>query len=454
MAKITILVQSSGILSQDTIVLDQQNVVDKLNIPTNQALTLRFGSLRTQVRVVPVSTAGGLRISESLAYHYGLRHGTKLRTRYNAASQTLIIGPLLGVLVSRIRSDSPDAPFGSSTAFCKELTEACGNEGAFVYFFTAQGIASGNESIQGWFYHGGSWSQHAFPVPNVVYNRLTTRKLENKPSVQQFMKEVKSRYNTTIFNEKYLNKTEVFDALKKDPGLVLSLPESHLFRSYQQLKAMSERYQTVFIKPITGSLGKGIIRISRQSGQSYICHFSGVNTTRKQNYSSLPGVFRAISGKVKSRRYQIQQGLNLIRINSHPVDFRALVQRNERGEWAVTSIVARIAGNDHFVSNLARGGSLSKVKDALIRSNLSNARVRQTNNQLRAIALQIAAGIEAHIKGHFAELGIDLAVDASGKVWLLEVNSKPAKNDAPLSEDKIRPSVRQIVQYVRYLTGF
>lgn len=80
-----------------------------------------------------------------------------------------------------------------------------------------------------------------------------------------------------------------------------------------------------------------------------------------------------MSGKMKTTRYQIQQGLTLIDNSGRPVDFRALVQKNRTGKWSVTSIVARIAGGSHYVSNLARGGSLSTVKDAVAKTQLSGS---------------------------------------------------------------------------------
>ena len=77
------------------------------------------------------------------------------------------------------------------------------------------------------------------------------------------------------------------------------------------------------------------------------------------------------------------------------------------------------------------------------------------SSRLQQAALLIAKGIETHIPAHFGELGIDLAIDASGRVWLLEVNSKPSKNDnTPLNDNKIRPSVRMVIQYSRFLSGF
>jgi len=155
-------------------------------------------------------------------------------------------------------------------------------------------------------------------------------------------------------------------------------------------------------------------------------------------------------------RYQIQQGLQLIEIQKRPVDFRALVQKNASGKWTLTSIVARTAGNDHFVSNLARGGTLSTALEAVTKSDLQSGIGRnEAVHRLQQAAVNIARGIDEQIPAHFGELGIDLALDTGGRVWLLEVNSKPSKSDnTPLHENKIRPSVRMMLQYSRFLSGF
>ncbi|GAA3401675.1 YheC/YheD family protein [Paenibacillus hodogayensis] len=452
--KMSIHVQGMGGLLQDLTIVLGDRAARSHKIPTGGTVTLQFGASKHQVKVVSASHLDGLRISESFARRLGLHHGALVSLRYRASSRTLALGPVIGVMMSRVYPGSPDRPFGTNTAFCKELVETCQTYGAFVYFFTADSLPAGQQTVEGWTY-SGRWHKADFPIADVVYNRLTTRKLENSSSVQQFMKEVKLRYGTTVFNEKYLDKTDVFDALKQDGSLARYLPESHLFKNYQMLKSMSARHPVIFLKPITGSLGKGIIRIGRVGNQSYTCQTTSLNGTVRQTFPTIEAVFSSISSKLKQRRYQIQQGLHLIEANGRPVDFRALVQRNNLGTWGITSVVARIAGSNHFVSNLARGGSLSKVKEALAKTNLAPAQQRNASVQLRKAALDIAKGIETQVKGHFGELGVDLAVDTHGKVWLLEVNSKPSKNDGtPLAEGAIRPSVKQTVQYARFLAGF
>ncbi|WP_028548105.1 YheC/YheD family endospore coat-associated protein [Paenibacillus sp. UNC451MF] len=451
--KVTIKISNASSSLDDNTLILSDIVRKKWKIPVQTPLTLCFGSAKHEVKVVTTTLADVLRIHASIAALWGLSHGDSLCLQYKANDQTLHIGPLIGVLISRINSVNVEKPFGSTTAFYRELNDTCRLFGASICFITPDELNDQSQTVNGWRYTG-KWEQRTFPMPHVIYNRLTSRKLENRDNVQQFFRHAKTQHQAILFNEKYLNKTEVFDALNNATELHKYLPESHLLRNFEILKSMCAKYPVIFLKPVTGSLGKGIIRVTRQADLSYVGHFTNLNGARKQSFPSLSRFFSAISGKIKQQRYQIQQGLDLICIEGQPLDFRALVQRNELGEWEVTSIVARIAGNQQFVSNLARGGRLSTVKDALEHSHSTAA--AGCAPKLRRAALLIANGIEKHISAHFAELGIDLAVDTQGRIWLLEVNSKPSKEDnTPLwSEGKVRPSVKRIVQYSRYAAKF
>lgn len=450
--KVTLQVITSTQLKDDVIMLSE-SFMKKWKIPAHQALHMRFGSCSQQVNVVPLPKQQGICISQSLSSKYGLIAGTPIRAVYK--SGTLLLGPLIGVLISRDYPDQPDKPFGKITMFCKELVDFSHVQGCSVCFFTPSHIEYSMTRLRAWVYDESGWYQTTMPIPDVINNRLLSRKSENQAIVQHFMKEAKSRYNTKIFNEKFLDKTEVFDALKPDNNLTQYLPESHSLRSFNTLKTMCVRYPTVFLKPARGSLGKGIIRITRQGDNTFQAMHSTVNGTKRQSFNSLTKLYSSISGKIKTNKYQLQQGLTLMENGGRPVDFRALVQKNAKGKWSITSIVARTASTQQFVSNLARGGTLSTVKDAVARSNLSSSAKQDLFRKLQHASLDIAEGIETHIPAHFGELGVDLAVDQYGHVWLLEVNSKPSKNDnTPLKEQKIRPSVRKMIEYCRYLSGF
>lgn len=440
--------------ANDRSVMLSESIVKRWKIPTGQPVVLRFGAAKHAVRVIPVSSRNELRIGASLAYQLGLApQGASLRLAYRPASRTLRIGPLVGVMLPRIMN-VPGRRFGIITPFCRELTDACRMEGAFVYFFTPNELRSMSEKVEGWTLTGQEYKA-SFPIPDVIYNRLPSRKLDGIPELQRFLNRAKSVYGTRVFNEKYLDKTEVFGALRRYKPALRYLPESHPYTGTAQLRSMCSRYRSVFLKPITGSLGKGIIRITRNPSGGYRVETTSAAATTRQSYASLNALVKALAGKLRVNRYQIQRGLELIRVGSRPVDFRALTQKDRSGKWHVTSIVARIAGSNRFVSNVAQGGTIGPVRQTVAKSNLAAGRVG-VPERLKRAATTIARGIDKCIPAHFGELGIDLAVDrGSGRVWLLEVNSKPAKNDSGLLNESqgIRPSVRLLVQYFRHLAN-
>jgi hypothetical protein len=320
-AKIIIHIQSSGTLLDENTIILGTSYMKSSKIEANQAVTLRYGAFKKEVKVIPVDRLNGMRLHETLAERLGLHQGAQLCMQYKPRTRMLCIGPLIGVMISRVNSKNNEKPFGAITSFCKELTDACAKYGAFTYFYTPNDIRAVSQSVHGWSY-SDHWHKKTFPAPDVVYNRLTSRKLENKPDVQQFMKEVKTRYGSVVFNEKYLDKTEVFEALTKEISLQGYLPESYLFNNYLMLKTMMARHSTVFMKPITGSLGNGIIRITKFSNANYQCAYNTLNGVRQKNYPSLALLFTSISAKMKQQRHQIQQGVQLIEVSGKPVDFR------------------------------------------------------------------------------------------------------------------------------------
>jgi len=421
----------------------------KWKFSAEQSVALRFGLALREVRLIGVTNLTGMRLSPQLAASFGIGTDCTLNA-YRTGTRSLSIGPLIGVMLRKIKSGPPEQLFGKNASFCTEITQACREYGAYVFFFTPEEIRADYSGIAGWTLDGNVWAKRTMPIPNIVYNRLTSRVLEDSDKVQTFMKMVKSR-GTHIFNEKYLHKNEVFEALRREQQLTPSLPESHSLRSASTLHGMLSRHSTVFLKPIKGSLGRGILRV-RRTQDGYQCDATAANGIRRQSFGTFEKLSKSLGHKIKSGTFQIQQGLQLVEVDGRPVDFRAVVQRGSTGEWSVTSIVARIAGNRTFVSNLARGGSLSTVADTLAKSNLPRHLQSAASAKLRSVAVDIAKGIETQIQSHFAEFGVDLAVDTRGNVWLIEVNSKPSKEDnSPLEPGKVRPSVKKIVKYSIYL---
>ena len=93
-------------------------------------------------------------------------------------------------------------------------------------------------------------------------------------------------------------------------------------------------------------------------------------------------------------------------------------------EAAGTAVRRGKSGN--VTSNLHGGGTAEELLPFLIKE-FGQEKSLQIHCTLLEIATQIPAILEQH-HGRLAELGIDLGIDSSGDVWILEANSKPGRS--------------------------
>lgn len=459
LCKVLVQIEPKRHFPANSDIILSEKTMKQLKIPVLHPVQFRFGGFQQPVRVIDqpdkTNKAKSILLCESLAQSCGLQTGDTLHLKYEPMQGSLRLGPVLSIISDRTYPQHPmGKKFGLNTAFYEEISKVAQKEGAFIYIFTPQSLEKQSTTIEGWRWNGSTWSLKRFPLPDVLYNRLSKRKLEQLERVQALFKQKGQWPGFHVFNEHFLNKNDVSTIVDRASDIRTLQPETHILRDFSRLAALFQRHSVLFLKPSTGSMGRGIIRLSRVNG-AYQYQLNTINGTVRHEFKSFNDLIKYLKPRIRRTTYLVQQGIPLLRIDGRQLDFRALVQRNDKGQWAVTSIVARIANSASIVSNVAGGGTMSRVKDALERSNLPHSKIPEVMNQLRSAALSIASTIEQHVDGLFAELGIDLAVDPTGRVWLIEVNSKPSKTeDTALTEGKIRPSVKQLIKYIFHLSKF
>jgi glutathione synthase/RimK-type ligase-like ATP-grasp enzyme len=428
-----------------------RSLAQKLNI-RNQPFWITFGSAAdTGTITVSKMNSHLIRMSSRLAARLRLSDQSSILAHFDPRIQRLRIGPLLGILINARPQENQEQAFGLMTKFLEECTAAGHERGIQVTVFPPEHVDTDNKAIQGWTKTKKDWTPVTLPFPDVIYNRLTSRKLEQQESVQSKLQKLKHTFRIPVFNETFLNKFQVYQILVKDDRMRAMLPETHPFRR-ELLKEMASRYPVLYLKPNNGSLGNGIIRLSH-STDKWVCQSAGSGGTLTQTARTLAEMAGMLARRIGRQSYIIQQGLHLIQYDNRQVDFRVLVQKNRQGQWQITSSVGRIAGDQHIVSNLARGGTMRKAVDVL--NDLKNLPSKPSMGEIKMVALEIAKAFERLAEGHFAELGIDLAIDTQGKIWLIEINSKPSKTDDTVTNPALttRPSVMRLLDYVLYLSG-
>ncbi|QZT34783.1 YheC/YheD family protein [Caldalkalibacillus thermarum TA2.A1] len=366
-----------------------------------------------------------------------------------SSSQGLHPPPVLAVLVSSTVDTDP--PFGELNLFLQEVIYCAAERHMIAYVVTLPALVSLSPPIAGWTYHNGKWHQAHFPVPNVVYNRIPSRKIEHS-SVYQRLKQTLQERNIYLFNQTFLNKWLVHHHLSMADELKPFLPETHRFDGKASLAMMLSKYPTVFLKPIHGSLGRGIYKLNRL-GEGFTSVYSTLNGEIVKSFPRFKSLVVYLSKRINKNNYIIQEGIPILQLKGRPVDFRALMQKNRQGKWSVTSMVARIGAENRFVSNISRGGEVAKLVETLQKCQIPE--IKQIRRSMITIAKRVCQVIDQSLDDHFGELGVDLALTHSGRIYILEVNSKPSKTDHTLlsnnQETKGRPSVHRLLDYCLYL---
>lgn len=205
-------------------------------------------------------------------------------------------------------------------------------------------------------------------------------------------------------------------ALARNPRVSRHLPPTRLLKR-RSLRVYLGRYSEVFVKPVFGSFGNNILKVTKGNGV-YLVH-------RERRVEQVEP--ERIAGRVLrhagTNPYLIQKGIPLLRIGGRPVDFRLLLLKPGR-RWQVMGIMGKIAAGNRIVTNYNHGGKPVGFKEALRRAGWNEARIRRTEQEMVRIGRAAARTFKSRYK-HCRRLGIDYALDAAGRLWILEVNTNP-----------------------------
>jgi glutathione synthase/RimK-type ligase-like ATP-grasp enzyme len=372
---------------------------------------------------------------------------TTVSISYDRNEEKMSFGPVFAVLTT-VKQDNASVHFNSINDFCKELASFSNQHGIFFYVFQLSDFH--DDYVYGYMYNNQRWHKHKLPHPNAIYNRLHSRAFERSETAKSFF-EMCRNSGIPYFNDRYLNKWEVHEKLKPYSHLIPHLPDTTPFTEKHHLLSMLKRYSCIYIKPIYGSMGKHIYRVTKEVDQ-YCLKYSSFSQENVQLYDNVTDLYEALSRKVGKKAFIIQQGIPLYTYKDRTIDFRILCNRDYFGEWFVSSFFARLSKKENFVSNVAQGGELLKPDQVL--ENFPKKMRTHILKGLQELALEVCKQINIESDGEFGELGIDLAIDTSGDLWLIEANIKPSKNlDGEINATKVRPSAKAILQYGSFLAN-
>ncbi len=425
-----------------------QEVYRDLNLNDSEPISIIAGRLGYRQRIIITNKAG--RIIELNPTIQRKMHLIVPR-KYAIANinNSVHIGPVVGIM-AETNSDM-NRPFGAQTNFIREVIAASRDIGGICFGFNPDNISYHNGTVLGYIYTNGVWKRRTFPIPDVIYPReggYSARSLQIRKRLEDM--------GCKFINPPLIGKWQTYKTLSRNLSIDQYIPDTRRVVNYHEIEHLLTKYGAVYLKPITGSQGKNIIKVSRvRNTKMYKYQYQVKYQTREGSIQGLNNLRYVLKRLMNNRSYIVQQRINLLRVGGKIADVRVLVQKDNTGQWSITGKACRIGKRGSITSNISGGGSAEKLPVILSRYFPDPLTRDRIVGEINYLAIATAQELEDNI-ADIGELGIDIGIDSNGKIWFIEANLKPARQVFVMLGEKStrRMSVVKPLLYARYLANF
>jgi hypothetical protein len=338
--------------------------------------------------------------------------------------------PIIGILTARKK----DGSIAGNGALFIELQKKLISLNGISFIFTLDGVQK--ESIDGLIFNPekSRWERITSPFPDLVYNRIPFRSLEEELNSSMFFACLKEK-NIPYFNPGFIDKFELYHLFKNHPFLHTFLPATIPANHKQKLSAFLFQHQAIYLKPSKSARGNGIFKVELDTQKNV--HVRGL----KENhvFVSFDFFWEEWERKLVEKNYLAQEEIKSILYEGRRFDFRILAHA-EKNHYKVTGIGIRQSQEQDITTHIPSGGRLLPYEC------LQND---EYDFFIETIIQHIGAALSESF-GFFGEFSIDMGISQSGQYYIYEVNSKPMSFDE--TDIEVR-KIEHLCQLFLELTG-
>jgi hypothetical protein len=224
-----------------------------------------------------------------------------------------------------------------------------------------------------------------------------------------------------VKKEKYkMGKLGKYQFMRRYKEIRSYLPDTRLANK-SNIRAMIQRYDSLFIKPDKGTGGHGILKLSRYRNK-YILKAGSIS----KQFGSFDAMYSSIHRLLTRNKFVVQKGIRLLQVNKRPFDIRVMVQKNKSRRLVVTGIIGRLARPGKIVTNYHSGGTPLPI-GSLLKPHIGGAKRGSYIRRIERLGKE-ASVILGKTYTRKKAFGVDIAIGPNLRPWILEINTKPDKS--------------------------
>ncbi len=344
--------------------------------------------------------------------------------------KNIIFGPLIGVFVSNWETENLAQGICKNKNFYKYI-RTCKELNAIYCFFSLEDILWEHRQVKGWMLQEDAldekWVSRILPIPTVIYDRCFGA--SGKTDGYELRSRLADIPEVTVFNAMpKLRKWETYEILRTYSDIRDCLPKTMPHSDPEKLKKLLRKPGRVYLKPDGLSKGTGIYTIGCSPSGGFTIRHRGPKANEVFKIDSLKKLDELFEPYFeRGGGYIIQEEIPLARYKGRKFDMRVLCQKDINGTWIIGGIAVRVAAPRSIITSPRSGGRVVSLPQALKTVfNQDEDVPGGIASKITNTAFRICRIIEQHY-GCCGELGLDMGIDAQGKVWVIEVNAKPLK---------------------------
>jgi hypothetical protein len=316
------------------------------------------------------------------------------------------------LLVGILAASSPtNQLFIGNVYLFKQIQLQLLKRNGFSFVFTPQDVHK--KEINGVYYDPikNRWLKTLFPLPHIIYNRYPFR--EDEYNIQRLLKKMES-FQIPYFNRSFFNKWTIYKQLSTNRTLKPFIPISSFIETEKDVFSFLNKFHRAYLKPVSCSQGKGILKITQNSSQTYNLY------TKNRSFENVlkEELWNKMQLLMINTPYFIQEEIQSDDVNGMKYDLRILVHLNQT-TYEPTGIGVRAIEKNYITTHVPNGGQILPFQ--LVESRIQH-------DQVDLICNEIGHTLTYH-HGVIGEFSLDVAVSKNGKLYVFEVNSKPMKFD-------------------------